>query len=337
MKTPWIGSAAVLLGILVVGWHYYRPGQPSPPPSPSAHAPIPVVQGTFSVPKPEKRTVATATNVAEISPHNYRKEFPAQQDYWVYAQQLLPRAKAGDADAQFYLGKILSFCVSANRGFFEHLRQKITLDEALQLAAERYFSQEQVQTFYTRCHGFQTADLSSWGTEREWFNKATDAGQPAASASIAADILWREYLETFQKAGGHPELGPPVRPGADPNALVLTAAKSLDPEALYMIGKVKALQRQMADSNDETEEYAWMLVGCQRGFPCNGNFDWIMTGCPNCNPDNPNPENSLMADFTNQGGNNWGAVQQRAQQINAGLEAGRWDELGLSSTQGAGD
>jgi len=73
-----------------------------------------------------------------------------------------------------------------------------------------------------------------------------------------------------------------VRPGADPDALLLTAAKSLDPEALYIIGKVTALKRQMAHSNDATEEYAWMLVGCQRGFPCNGNFDWITTGCPNC-------------------------------------------------------
>ena len=335
MKTPWIGSAAVLLGVLLMGWRYSSHGQQPPPPPP--HAAIPVAQSASFVPQPEKRTVATAA-VAASSPHDYRKEFPAQQDYWAYAQQLLPRARAGDADAQFYLGKILSFCGSVNRGFFEHQRQKITLDEALQLAAERYFSLEQVQTLYTRCHGFQTEDVSSWGSEREWFNKATDAGQPAASASIAADILWRQYLETYQKAGGHPELGPPVRPGADLDALLLTAARSLDPEALYMIGKVKALQQQMAHSKDATEEYAWTLVACQRGFPCNGNFDWITTGCPNCNPDNPTPENSLMADLTNRGGNNnWAAVQQRAQQINASLEAGRWDELGLNSTQVAGN
>jgi hypothetical protein len=333
MKAPWIGGAAVVLGVLLIGWHYYSHGQPPPPPS--AHAAIPAVQGTSSVPKPEKRTVATAT-VAASSPHNYREEFQAQQDYWGYAQQLLPRAKAGDADAQFYLGKILGFCGSVNRGFFEHLRQKITLDEALQLAAERHFSQEKVQTLYTRCHGFQTEDISSWGSEQEWFNRATDAGQPAASASIAADILERQYLETYQKAGGHPELGPPVRPGADPDALLLTAAKSLDPEALYMIGKVKAVRQQLAHSTDVTEEYAWMLVGCQRGFPCNGNFDWIMTGCPNCNPDNAPPENSLMAELTDREGN-WAAVQQRAQQINASLEAGRWDELGLNSTQVAGN
>ena len=231
-----------------------------------------------------------------------------------------------------------------NRRFFEHLRQKITLDEALQLAAERHFNLDEVQTLYTRCYGFQTEDGSSWGSEQEWFNKATDAGQPAASANIAGDILERQYLETYQKAGGHPELGPPVRPGADPDALLLTAAKSLDPEALYRIGRVKALQQQMAHSDDATEEYAWMLVGCQRGFPCNGIgngnvlLDWIAEGCPNCNPDNASPENSLMAELTNRGGNNnWAAVQQRAQQINASLEAGRWDELGLNSTQMAGN
>jgi hypothetical protein len=336
MKTPWIGSAAVVFVVLVIGRHYYSHGQQPPPPS--AHAAVPVVQGTSFVPKPEKRPVATATAAARSAPHNYRTEFQVQQDYWAYAQQLLPRAKAGNADAQFYLGKILSFCGSVNRGFFEHLRQKITLDEALQLAAARHLSMEEVQTLYTRCHGFQTADVSSWGSEQEWFNKATDAGQPAASASIAGEILERQYLETYQKAGGHPELGEPVRPGADPDALLLTAAKSLDPEALYGIGKVKAVQQQMAHSNDATEAYAWMLVGCQRGFPCNGNFDWIMTGCPNCNPDNPTPKNNLMAELTYRGGNNnWATVQQRAKQINASLDAGRWDELGLNSTQVAGN
>src|SRR4051794_33229033 len=99
MKTPWVGGAAVVLGILVIGWHYYSHAQQ--PPLPSTHAAVQVVQGISSVPKPEERTVAAAT-VAAISPHNYRKEFQAQQDYWAYAQQLLPRARAGDADAQFY-------------------------------------------------------------------------------------------------------------------------------------------------------------------------------------------------------------------------------------------
>ena len=65
MKTPWVGSAAVVLGILVIGWHYYSHGQQ--PPLPSTRAAIQVVQGISSVPKSEERTVAAAT-VAAISP-----------------------------------------------------------------------------------------------------------------------------------------------------------------------------------------------------------------------------------------------------------------------------
>jgi hypothetical protein len=334
MKIAWIGSAAVVLSVLVIGWRYAHHDQQPPPPA--AQAAIPVGEGTSSVPQPEKRNVA-ATAVAAIAPHSYRKEFQAQQDYWAYAQQLRPRAQSGDADAQFYLGKILGFCKSVDQGFFENRRQKLSLDEALQQATEYHYDPEQVKTFYARCHGFQTEDVSSWGSEQDWFNRATNAGQPAASASIAADILARQYLETYQKAGGHPELGPPVRPGADPDALVLAAAKSLDPEALYMIGNVKLQEEQSAGSKDATEAYAWILVGCQRGFPCNGKFDWVMTGCPNCNPDNPAPEDSVMTEFTNMGGNSWAAVQQRAQQINASLDAGQWDELGLNATQVAGN
>jgi hypothetical protein len=334
MKIHWIGGAAVVLGVLVIGWRYAYHGQQPPPPS--AQAAIPVGEGTSSVPQPEKRNVA-ATAVAAVTPHSYRKEFQAQQDYWAYAQQLRPRAESGDAGAQFYLGKILGFCKSVNQGFFENRRQKISLDEALQQAIKYHYDPEQVKTLYARCHGFQTEDVSSWGSEQDWFNKATDAGQPAASASIAADILWQQHLESIQKAGGHPEVGPPVRPGADPDALVLAAAKTLDPEALYMIGKVKLLQQQRDGSNDATEAYAWILVGCQRGFSCNGKFDWMMSGCPNCNPDNPAPEDSVMTEFTNMGGNSWAAVQQRAQQINASLDAGQWDELGLNSTQVAGN
>ena len=187
MKIHWIGGAAVVLGALVIGWRYAHHDQQ--PPSPSAPASIPVGEGTSSVPQPEKRNVA-ATAVAAGTPHSYRKEFQAQQDYWAYAQQLRPRAEAGDADAQFYLGKILGFCKSVNQGFFENRRQKISLEEALQQAtAYHYYDLEQVKTFYARCHGFQTEDASSWGSEQDWLNKATDAGQPAASASIAAYML----------------------------------------------------------------------------------------------------------------------------------------------------
>lgn len=326
MKSHVIGIGAVVLCLLVLGWYWSHGGQH--PPLPARPTATHSVQISPSAPKPQHRPVDAPIRPA---PRDYRKEFQAAQDYWAYAQQLLPRAKAGDADAQFYLAKILEFCDSANKAFFEHLRQPITLDEALQKATKQNRSVELTQTIYTRCHGFQTQDGSSLGSALEWLNRATDAGQPAASATIATDILTRQYLESFQRAGGTPELGPEVRPGADPDALLLAAAQSLDPEALYTIGLAQGTRQRMAHSQDATEQYAWMLVGCQRGYPCNGHFDWITTGCPTCNPNNPTPEDSLMAEV----GNNWAAVQQRAQQINASLEAGQWDALGLNSTQAA--
>lgn len=313
--------SAVVLGVLI-RWLYLSCGRnPAPPAVPVATAP------PHSAPAmPQHQSVAVAT-VTRSPPHDYSKEFRAQQDYWAYAHELLPKANAGDADAQFYLGKILRFCDRANKSFFENMRQRITLDEALQVAAEQHRSQEQTQAIYTRCHAFATEDSSSLGDAREWFNKATDAGQPAASAIIAGNILWRQYLEIRQKAGGTPELGPPVRPGADPQALLLQAARSQDPEALYAIAGVALLRGQMRHDDDPTDGYAWLILACQRGYPCNG--DWITIGCPNCGPDNPDPQSALMA----QAGDYWPAAQARAAQLGASLEAGQWDRLGFNAAQ----
>jgi hypothetical protein len=81
-------------------------------------------------------------------PVNYKKSFAESKNYWGFAHDVLPAAKAGNADAQFYLSKVLEFCDYANRAHFTQKGAVLTLDQALQLAAKQNRPAEITQTIY---------------------------------------------------------------------------------------------------------------------------------------------------------------------------------------------
>src|SRR5215472_5607086 len=104
MRSYLIAIAAVLVCLLVLKGYFSHTGQPGRDNATAAPATTPSPpQSAPGGQPPAKQVDAPLTSAA----HNYRQEFQAQEDYWRYAQQLLPQARAGDADAQFYLAKIL--------------------------------------------------------------------------------------------------------------------------------------------------------------------------------------------------------------------------------------
>src|SRR5256885_7619306 len=104
---------------------------------------------------------------------------------------------------------------------------------------------------------------------------------------------------------------------------ICAAVKSLDPQVLEIIG---GEQTELHGSrNDETvDRFAWIYVACQRGLNCSATSRWAKDCPEDC--DVSSPEGIIMAWSRDE----WPAVQQRAREINAKLDAGKWDELGLS-------
>src|SRR4051794_15633659 len=65
-------------------------------------------QGTSRATGPSNSSAAVVTKSSPAV--NYKRALRQSTDYWALAHTLLPAAKAGDADAQYYLWKILDGC-----------------------------------------------------------------------------------------------------------------------------------------------------------------------------------------------------------------------------------
>jgi hypothetical protein len=265
---------------------------------------------------------------AQSRPDDFRTLFQQSTNYWKLAQKILSAANSGNADAQVYLSKTLTYCSELNKFYFQHRGTRLSLDEGLQYAAKRNLPYDIAQKVYERCHDFNDNDTASLGDPAEWLARATSARQPLAQALTASAILMQNSTEQLKKASGvaNPDNAHFVAGDADPFALLRDAVRSRDPEVLFNIGEAQAL-RHSANADGNTVRYAWWLVACERGFDCSANADWVKTSCGGTN------ECASAQDPTdlvrNLAGENWPAVQRLAADLNAKMEGGQWDELGI--------
>jgi hypothetical protein len=245
--------------------------------------------------------------------NNYKKSFAESNNYWDYARQILPAAKAGNADAQLYLWKVLDYCENSYDGYFK----RRSLDAGLRFAAEIHAPMETVQLIYDRCH--ELADRANeLGNAMDWLARATASGQPVAQAVTAVLRLNQEMMKQYLKAGAAPTpltAAPPIGGTADPQDLLRAAVESRDPEVLFAIGGVQGILNPSQSVSDKViSQVAWRYVACQRGLDCPANGE------------------GSIAELIATAKDNWPAAQQLAQEINAKLDAGQWDELGLGAT-----
>lgn len=250
----------------------------------------------------------------------------ASNDYWEFAESVLPAALRGDADAQFYLSRALEYCSENDRMFFEHRGRQLSLGEGLEFAARRHLSLETTQSVFDRCHRFQGNLSNEFGSAAEWLAKATSAGQPLAQASTAGKILEQRLRQNFVQAGGAPDPQQELADKTDPRVLLRDAVKSGEPEVYFRIGDVQGLLRPGA-TDTIIDRYAWTLIACNRGFDCSYSAQWVRNSCggdPQCESiTHPEDLVRLLA------ADNWPAVQARAQEIESKLASGDWDDLGI--------
>jgi hypothetical protein len=260
---------------------------------------------------------------------SYKAALESSHDYWDYASRTLSAAQAGDRDAQFYLSRALERCQSDLRMYLQKGRP-LTEEESLQWAAKRHLPLELAQQAYERCHRFQEDGTGEFGNATEWLGRATLAGQPVAQATTATRILLQRTVDGLAKAGAVPVAPLPIAPdtvGLAPRELFRQAVESRDPEALLQISEADALLHPSTGDDDNTERFSWLLVACQEGLDCSPNADWVRNTCyldPQCAS-----ASSASELIEHLAGAEWPAVQQRAQELKAKLDADEWDDLGL--------
>jgi hypothetical protein len=258
--------------------------------------------------------------------------FAQSRNLWEFAHRILPAARAGDADAQFYLSKALEQCARDNKMFYQRRGVRLTSDQGIQWALQRHLSLDVAEAVYEHCHEFLEQDaptVSELGDSNDWLEQATHAGQPLAQADTAMKLLMQQVLQNSQAAIGissSPDAPTPIKSDQSPVSLLREAVESRRPEVLFTIGEAQCLLRGF-NQQATTHQFAWWLVACRRGLDCSANAEWVKVACAN---------DARCASFTDpsdfvriHAGDDWNNVEQLAGEIDTKLDAGRWNELGL--------
>jgi hypothetical protein len=212
--------------------------------------------------------------------------------------------------------------------YFTHEDTPLTLDEGVEKAANES-QKQQAQEGFIHCHQFQDHNVAhKLGSAEYWLGRATQSGQPLAQAVTARRRLDQDFRINAVPLFSNPSTGmsisipsgaPPDRRAVD---LLRAAVKSLNPQVLEIIGNEQT-ELHGSRMGETVDRFAWIYVACQRGLNCSATSH-LAKDCPtNC--DVSTPEGIIMAWSRGE----WPAVQQRARELNAKLDAGKWDELGL--------
>src|SRR5664279_5335095 len=148
-----------------------------------------------------RQRAVTAATAVPVDPHNdslrskerpalapsmteFRKLFSVSRNHLVCTRQVLPAAQAGNADAQFYLYRVLDYCQHEYPMYFVRRSRQLTYDEAVQWAYQRHLSIQVAQAVNEKCADLKMSDMASFGSSDEWLMNAAKQKQPLAESSV---------------------------------------------------------------------------------------------------------------------------------------------------------
>jgi hypothetical protein len=335
--------AVGLFAVAVTVWIWKSPSR-SPPVQTStadAHAvrQVAPAAGDKSVPTATGRndSIPPARSIRKVS---FEVQLDRSSNYETFVRAAIDAARSGDPDAQYALYRALSYCELSYRGYFELPGGPRTLDDALRIASTRPgWNAEALQLAWDRCHDLHEHGREQWGDAMDWLGRATDGGHPGAQAATALNVILRDEMRSQVAPRGPVPTQESRAHERDPQKLLLSAVQSRDPAVLWQIGQMQGLLNSAhGPSTDGAAEgmypqlkdtFAWWLVACERGYDCSERAEWYHTLCfyaPDCRPG----ESAVEFMRRQAQVQNVYDLDQRIQEINERLDAGRWDELGLS-------
>jgi len=291
-----------------------------------------VAHAEQSTTAPIAHGAATSGPSALASAEDHRSEASLPADALDKIHSLLKAARAGDRDAQFGIAKIMRSCPN----FIHKDGTRMSFDEAI-VPFRKYGNatdMENIHREFERCSRmWEAQDI---GTAGEWLALATKAKQPQAMALTAGDLLWKMSSDArFRNAlpGVNPEpvaVDPALDTTLDPRELLLEALRSNNPDVYLAIAQ-NSLFLFPGNPDAHALYYAWTLVACQRGLDCSKTSDLATFTCSR-NVDacaafkDPSDYVLWIASHNN---TDLSLIETRAAEINAKLDSGQFDDLGL--------
>ena len=263
---------------------------------------------------------------------DYGKAFRESTNYRSFVLAALPAARAGDRDAQYYLHAALAYCDETYKFYFRRANKVLSVDEAIEDRSDLSGPSmtEAIQRAYRRCHEINETKNPDWGTMAEWLAKATDAGQPLAQMETAQKIFLRPLVHGGIAAQSQT---PAIAQGTytEARSLVRAAIETKDPQVIFDIGDLQGfLQKDQPQDQLAKNAVTWRYVACLRGLDCGVDAEWHLQFClwdSNCLPGESGVDYLRRIAPTL----NVIDLEQRAYDLNAKIDAGSWDELGLGS------
>lgn len=190
-------------------------------------------------------------------------------DLHALADELLPTAEGGDAEARYSLSQIIETCGYELTRYADEAALAARREELLERAAgiHGHAAVALDEERYRMCDGFRRDPLARFGERAEWLQRAVEAGHPLASVTQAIEL-------DRGPAPGEPLLTDAERL-ARQRELFLVGLESGRPEALW-----EGFVFEAGDAPTQTswspapEGVAWLLLACARGLECSRNARW---------------------------------------------------------------
>jgi hypothetical protein len=347
MKRALLASVLVILvTTAAISWRWRHSAQQTPSPTGTVHVAT-CVSGTSGcaranavrqVKKPSSGGAARAVPPPERKA-DYREELKTSADYWALAHEMLRRANAGDAQAEYMLWRIATReCRNGYSGYVydERAKRARTLDETL-LEVRKHASANfppdtaAIEQYWHRCHEFYSQDVKgALGDPWQWLARASDGGDVLAQATTAHEKVEKAMDEARVKAGVSSYILQNDRDRAtlgdgEPRELVSAALRSApsDPEVLESVADMQGLINPEVLPKDRRElKMAWTYLACQHGASCEYWGDPVPLPC------SPSAQCTFVpAKMLQQVNNDWAPISQRVDEINNALTKGLWDQV----------
>jgi hypothetical protein len=286
-----------------------------PQPSSTERAAAPLTASTmdgFAQPASGSPASSTPAAIRVRPPDPMAANFAATDDLLAFVEGIHPTAEAGDGAAAYYMFRALDRCQTEYGMRFGGGRRERPFDDVLaDPSVVSQFGEADLRRIYGQCQRLRESDLARLGPMDDWLLKAADARYPRAQAELALQLVngttGTQDPEALEKA----------------RELARAALESRDPAVFVPVSSVIG---RLTEGNADRDA-SWFVAACQRGFDCSPGSEMTRIVCrfdTNCQP----YESSLDL-LRRHSGNDFDAIERGAREINAAIDAGRFDELGL--------
>lgn len=236
--------------------------------------------------------------------------FAATDDLLAFIEGLHEVAQTGDGVAAYYLYRALDRCQTEYGARFGSGRHERMLDDVLaDESIVRQFGEADLRRIHGQCQRLRESGPSRFGPLDDLLLKAADAGNARAQAEWALYLVnaGTQDVEALERA----------------RELARSALESKDPAVYVPVSLVIS----GLSERDMNRDASWFVAACQRGFDCSPGSEMTQIICrfdPNCQP----YESSLDL-LRRHAGADFEAIERGAREINAAIDAGRYEEVGL--------